>query len=226
MSSSAHELRNSLAIVNINADLLQKNGINNPPVPASDTLPMSLNLITDIKQAVQEMAQALDMLLVKVRQHEPLKREHFQRYSAAKTIAETIARYPLRAFQKRLLKTAIVAVDFQYQGDNILTQHVLFSLIKNALQVAGAAKQGCITISIDLQKPRFNQIVMCHTAKKMTSAALASLILAAKTPATPSEYSDSDLAFCKSVMQSYGGDIVGHCTADEYTQFILNFPKI
>ena len=112
---------------------------------------------------------------------------------------------------------------FEYLGIPAYTCNILINLIKNALYFIKEEKRG--NISITLKKgEKFNELIFEDTAKGISTDALPKLFTRFST--TCRGGTGMGLAFCKMVMQEYGGDIICESELGKYTRFILTFPTI
>jgi signal transduction histidine kinase len=113
--------------------------------------------------------------------------------------------------------------NFEYLGIPAYTRNILINLIKNALYFIKEEKRG--DISITLKKgEKLNELIFEDTAKGISIDALPKLFTRFST--TCRGGTGMGLAFCKMVMQGYGGDIVCESKFGKYTRFILTFPAI
>ncbi len=87
---------------------------------------------------------------------------NFKQYSILKTIHEALAQYPFELGEKELIILK-PENDFEYTGDLILTCHVLYNLVKNALRAIRIAGKEKITIELESGK-NFNQLIFRDTA--------------------------------------------------------------
>jgi len=112
---------------------------------------------------------------------------------------------------------------FEYLGIPAYTRNVLINLIKNALYFIKEEKRGDISIALK-KGEKFNELIFEDTAKGISAEALPKLFTRFST--TRRGGTGMGLAFCKMVMQEYGGDIVCESEFEKYTKFILTFPMI
>lgn len=110
---------------------------------------------------------------------------------------------------------------FEYVGIPSYTRNILINLIKNSLYFIKEEKQGEISIMLKKGK-KFNQLIFEDTAKGIPTKLLPKLFTRFST--TRKGGTGMGLAFCKMVMQEYGGGIVCESELGKYTRFILTFP--
>ena len=111
--------------------------------------------------------------------------------------------------------------DFCYFGDRVLTQHVLFNLIKNALSSIKEMGKGEIKIKIEKGELE-NRLIFTDTALGISKEHLSKIFDQFETRKDVGF--GLGLAFCKIVMRSYGGDITCESELGKYAKFILKFP--
>ncbi|HEX4046014.1 MAG TPA: HAMP domain-containing sensor histidine kinase, partial [Gammaproteobacteria bacterium] len=113
--------------------------------------------------------------------------------------------------------------DFQFYGNELLTIHVLFNLIKNSLYYIKSARKGEITIWLTVNDS-FNCLHFKDTGKGVSQEILPHIfdLFYSKT----SQGYGLGLAFCAMVMKSYSGHIKCESVEGSYIEFILKFLKI
>ncbi len=236
-ASIAHELRTPLAAIKaqgsviqillptlikayhlaLEADMLQK-PLRNSQVEFLEHLPEELNRITSSANVF------IDMLLTKVN-FESLKEKSIQliRLQAKKALMDALNHYPLDDYSAGLLKVDYKN-SFDFMGDDVLFQHVIFNLLKNAIYyVRSTGRPGEIKIWFEQQKNQ-NILHFKDTGKGINKESLPNIF--------NSFYSRSrhgtgvGLAFCKMIVESFGGAITCDSVEDKYTHFMLSFPKV
>jgi len=113
--------------------------------------------------------------------------------------------------------------NFEYVGIPAYTRNILINLIKNALYFIKEEKKGEITITFE-KGEKFNKLVFEDTARGIPIEILPKIFTRFST--TRKGGSGMGLAFCKMVMQEYGGDITCESELGKYTRFILTFPTV
>lgn len=207
--SIAHEIRTPLAVININTDLLERDA------------GAKKRYLTAIKYAIKSASHIVDntLLMIRTLYSGETIGDEFQRLSITESIKSALDTYPFLNDEKTLICFK-KSKDFIYRGNNILTQHVLFSLIKNALLSIKETNKEEIKIQLEKGKKN-NNLVFTYTALGIAEEELSNIFdqFEAKKAGTGLR-----LAFCKMVMHSYGGDI--NCTSrlGKYAKFTLSFP--
>jgi len=101
-------------------------------------------------------------------------------------------------------------------------RHVLFNLLKNALYYIEAANKGEIYIRAE-KTPDANILHFKDTGKGMASSMMPYVF--ERFYSKTQHGTGIGLAFCKSVIESFGGKISCESVEGEHTTFILEFPK-
>jgi signal transduction histidine kinase len=97
-------------------------------------------------------------------------------------------------------------------------------LLKNAFKIIYEEGKGKITISFK-QTQENNQLIFTDTAKGISKDLLPTIFDIFVTQDQTHKGAGLGLAFCKMVMQAYGGKITCKSQKGKYTTFILSFPK-
>lgn len=229
----AHELRTPLATINAAAlgtkqylpDLISAyQSAKNADLPIKHIRPSQIELMysamDDISNETHSSNNFINMLLTNVGQQN-INTSEFRICSIVDCVDKALNRYPFHADERALI-TWRGEKDFSFLGDELLTLHVLFNLLKNSIYYIKSAHKGNISIWLEL-KDKYNQLHFRDTGKGIPSILLPQIfeLFFSKTY----HGSGIGLAFCKTVMQSYGGEIECISTEGEFTEFILSFPK-
>jgi len=112
--------------------------------------------------------------------------------------------------------------DFQFTGEPILSRHLLWNLLKNALRIIEESGKGEIFIWLE-SDDKHNYLHFKDTAKGMPAEVAAHVFDQFYTKSEGG--TGLGLSFCQTVMYAYGGEIT--CVSEEgkYAQFTLTFPK-
>jgi signal transduction histidine kinase len=204
--SIAHELKNYLNGISITAELSADN-------------------LKSIVKKVQEAAYLINNLQLQMRAiiTGKVSAEDFRSYSLAKNIREALEKYPFPTEDERELIKLKVVKDFTYVGNPILTNHILYNLIKNSLWAIKNANKGNIEVTI-ISNSEGNHLIFRDTATGVAKSFLPKIFNLFASQTTAQGGSGIGLAFCKLVMNSYGGNISCQSVLGEYTEFTLEFP--
>lgn len=223
-ASLAHEIRTPLAIIKINTDLISMPNLV-AQLPDKEDKKQLTKSIGNIQQAIKECTQVMDMLLVKLRQMAQLEKGAmlWETCSMKETIDAALSEYPFRDDEKPLIHYKKKRKDFVYAGHTRLTKHIIFNLLKNALYVMRDEGKGEIFIEYRMGK-EYNQLIFKDTAKGIPAEYLPKIFDKFETTDDAHSGTGLGLAFCKLVMDTYGGKIECISKEGEFTQFILSFP--
>jgi two-component system CAI-1 autoinducer sensor kinase/phosphatase CqsS len=220
--SIAHEMRNPLSQIKSSLDGIERNfpepGTTTPMIglPRLNSLYEYVNIgASAIKRGLQVIAMILDEVKDK-----PIDPQMFIYLHAAQTTQKAIAEYGYETEGERHKITLEVKRNFVFKGDETLCLFVLFNLIKNALYYFKVTPQAKITITIN--QPR---IIVRDTGPGIPRERMQHLFDAFQTSGKTGG-TGLGLAYCKRVMQAFGGDIRCHSVVGEYTEFILDFPEV
>lgn len=232
-SNMAHELRTPLT--SIEAGVV---GIKNylPPLldgydkaknaglPLEFIAPQRYQLLTTVLDRLEKETHyantIIDMLLLKSKQNGSAF-SNFKLYSMDACITEALYRYPFQGTQRDWVKYH-PENNFYFYGDSILMVHIFFNLIKNALYFIAKAQKGNIEIWLDSNRKE-NRVHFKDTAMGIVNTIMPKLFHRFHTYTL--QGTGLGLSFCKSTMESFGGDIFCESKYTEFTEFILTFPK-
>jgi signal transduction histidine kinase len=149
--------------------------------------------------------------------------------SMAHCVREALETYPLSEDERTLIHwedSEDAAKNFNFLGHKEMMKHVLFNLLKNALYAMAAVGKGEVFITV---KPagngrgkKFNQLVFKDTGPGMPPEVLRHIF---DRFYTRTEHgSGIGLAFCQSVLQSFGGEITCDSEQGKHTTFTISLP--
>lgn len=229
-----HELRTPLCTINAMADGVQEYlpdlmtayqlaKQQNIPVPEISLLQFkSLAGSLDRIRAETGFANTIiNMLLVNVDQTN-VKLVEFDVCSITHCVEEALRRYPLHSNEKELIQW-LKSDDFMFKGKELFTIHVLFNLLKNALYYVKTARKGNIRIWLE-SGDKYNKLYFRDTGLGIAPYILPRIFDRFFTDTHHG--SGVGLAFCKMIMQTYGGDISCDSIEGEYAEFVLSFPVL
>ena len=236
-ASIAHEIRTPLATINAQSSIIKSilptllDAYHNALEAGQVKRPLRTSQLEFLEHLPEELNQTtasantfIDMLLTKVN-FEDLKEKNMslRPLSMKNSLMEAIHLYPLDQFSAKLLHCDYKK-SFDFMGDEILFRHVIFNLLKNAIYYVRAKGQnGQIKIWCE---PGENQNIL-HFKDSGLGMSAENLPNIFNSFYTNTRHGTGvGLAFCKMIIESFGGTI--HCDSVEgkYTHFMLNFPKI
>jgi len=229
----AHDMRTPISAININIENLQ---YELKKLPANATIN---KFVDNVRFALNSCSKFIDMLTTKL--HIILKEQDqyykFTQNSIKQCINEALQEYNFFGSERECINWDNKDnQDFVYLGNNLLTKHVIFNLIKNSLKAFKESDQGSsgnkIFISLitsketrdidcDYHTKEFNYLIFKDTATGIYGDAFENLFNKFNSD---KDSTGLGLAFCKMVMQSIGGDITCDSKFGNYTKFTLKFP--
>lgn len=220
----AHEVKAPLSIIALNVDLLTMKShiFENTKEKA-----IIKKNFADIRYAVKFASSTINNILVMLKtvSNKDLMKGKFVRLAIIEDIRYLLDIYPFLEREKSLVQVQLNEMkDFIYQGDKILTQQVLYSLLRYSLYDIKAEGRGKIEITLDERK-NYHILKFTHTASSIPKEMLPKMFNQFELENADNSGTGLGLAFCKVVMGSYGGDIVCRSRRVNHTEFVLSFPK-
>jgi two-component system, OmpR family, aerobic respiration control sensor histidine kinase ArcB len=181
--------------------------------------------ITSIKSAVILMDDFINTTLHELayaqKEHAPgLIKENLVKCSSRRIIENTLEAYP---FTEKIKINQNVSYDFFLMGNSILIMKILFNLIKNALDQISLKGNGEITITTESTTDE-NLLKIKDNAGGASPDVVSKLFNGYFT--TKKNGTGIGLAYCKQIMENFGGSILCNSVYGESMEFILKFPKI
>lgn len=227
-NAMAHELRTPLSVINLEMDLLKLALSANKPQDEKDNIFKQTHEI--VKNKIHAAAHVIEDMLIKIRSLASDKMAStFDVISITADINELLSTYPFAGGEKELITLKNfhdVKSGFKYCGDPTLTKHVLASLIKNALSAIKEAGKGIIIFELCMDDAKFNKLIIRDTALGMSQKTVEKIFDQFETRKESNSGMGLGLAFCKMVMETYGGSITCKSKKGTYTEFVLSFPKV
>lgn len=237
-SNIAHELRTPLLGIKSGAAglrqylpslldayrLAKAHNLNVEPIRGAHMQSMQ-GVLERIESEANHSNTIIDMLLMNTRA-DGLGPESLGVCSISKCVEAALDRYPFSSEKERHLVYWNNEAEFQFRGIELLMVHVVFNLMKNALYAIAKGGKGSVFIR-SASTARCNILTFRDTGVGIPPEILPHIF-------TPfySWSSDGDrglgagvgLAFCRSVVQAFGGSITCESELGEYTEFTLAFP--
>jgi len=229
-----HELRTPLAAISVQMDVmnyaLSSTDQETTQQEKDNTYKQTIKLV---KGVVKSTAHLISDILIKLRSFAAGKvtRNNFDTLLIASDVDEFLGFYPFEGKDKKLVKLKnfdSLEHKFKYVGDSMLTRHVLSNLLENSLDATKEAGKGEITIELRVgdDGDKFNYLIFTDTASGISKELMPQVFNQFELKTTTHGGTGLGLAFCKMVMESYGGDIKCESIEGKYTSFTLSFPKI
>lgn len=234
-ASIAHELRTPLSAIQIGIRgvkmhfptlvegyaAAKEHQLVKPPYIQPKQLQILTKMFDKMETETQYSNTIIDMILVNVRQS-GISSASFKEIEISDCVEEALTRYPFKEEETQLIEWK-KEDDFSFMGDEMLMVHVLFNLIRNALYYIEAEKKGHIEIWYGADESS-HILYFKDTAKGIPSDLLPRLF--EKFHTTRRHGTGLGLAYCKMVMEAFGGSIDCQSEYGQFTQFEMRFPKV
>lgn len=211
--SIAHEVRTPLAQIQHAID------------QATARLPPACDAAALLAQAQQAVRRSLQAVAITLQQigGKPLNTEHFVPLSAARCVSRILDSY---AYESALARDSVrlrVDEDFCFLGEETAFELVLFNLLKNALYYLPLRPHMNVQVRIACQPtPR---IVVRDTGPGIEPSLLPCLFAEFETRGK-AQGTGLGLAFCRRVVNAFGGTIECRSALGHFTEFTLALPRL
>lgn len=211
--SIAHEVRTPLAQVQYAIDQAT---VCLPP--ASDAAALLVQGQQAVRRGLQTVAITLQQISGK-----PLNAGDFVPLSAACCVSRILDSYAYDSPQARDSVRLRVDGDFRFLGDETAFELVLFNLLKNALYYLPLRPQMDVQVRVSCHPtPR---IVLRDTGPGIDAALLPRLFGEFETRGK-AQGTGLGLAFCRRVVNAFGGTIECRSEVGRFTEFTLTLPRL
>ncbi len=185
-----------------------------------ETLQRIHDIIGKGDETIRRSNKIIDSLLSSLNGND-IDRRHFRLSSAATTIRTAIDNFGFEQPDDRRLLEARLSNDFEFFGDPDLFTHVLFNLVGNALYYRNRPE---FRIEITLSEGgASNRITVRDTGPGIPAEKL-ELIFNQFYTAGKTGGNGLGLAFCRRVVESFGGTIICRSDFGKWTEFIIELP--
>jgi signal transduction histidine kinase len=178
-----------------------------------------------IEQEAEHSNTIIDMLLINSRQEKPAT-EGFGSVSMARCIDLMLARYPFSSPRERERVNYNRSADFSFVGSELLMVHVFFNLMKNALRSVARTRMGEIRLWL-LPGEEQNAVYFRDTGMGIPENVLPHIFqrfYSWSTNPDGEQGTGVGLAFCKTIIESFGGRITCRSTSGAFVEFVMTFP--
>ncbi|MBS0359466.1 MAG: PAS domain-containing sensor histidine kinase [Proteobacteria bacterium] len=233
-ASVAHELRTPLSAMKMITETMKEwfpDIIQGYQLAREKNLPVreiNPQVFDELKEAVKtfdlEIAATflfINMFLNNIRQEDKINTKSFKQCSIKNCVEEALKRYPFFDSQKEKVLSHI-DYDFKFHGDSELFIHVIFNLLKNALYYIAGYDEAKIEIWTSEDK-KYNVLHFKDTGEGIEEEVLSHIF--ERFYSKTYHGTGVGLAYCKMVMEVFGGKIICRSERGKYTEFVLSFPR-
>jgi two-component system CAI-1 autoinducer sensor kinase/phosphatase CqsS len=150
-----------------------------------------------------------------------LGKEGFGMHSVGKCVEQALASYPFDAATRARIVLR-QGKDFRFRGSDVLMIYVLYNLIKNALSAVEGVDNGRIEIAFSAGAER-NSLTIRDTGHGIPEHVLPHVFDPFYTTRT-ARGTGMGLAFCRRVINSFGGSIRCRSREGAFTMMAVEFP--
>ncbi len=225
----AHEMRNPLNAIN-----LLTARIRNLIIASDNTIKKQLNL-NEIKEidsnlniilgCTSRASEVIEMILANLK--EKVKQKKLEFLSAADIVSSAVKEYGFD-YEGQIDKIILDAKNnFVVKADKTAFTYMIFNLIRNALYYLDSNKDGFIKISLNRgdDKLNYNRIIVEDNGPGIPEDKIKYIFDSFYTSGKEDGVG-LGLDFCKKAMESFGGKIECNSKINDFTKFILSFPKL
>ncbi|NTW63380.1 MAG: response regulator [Chlorobiaceae bacterium] len=224
----AHEMRNPLGQIRYNLESIQDelplyHADRNFPTISGGGIERIYEKVARGQIAVNRGIQVIEMILEEVRGDVPEK-NGFTYLSASAITRKAVDEYGYESNEERQRVHFFEDDDFVFRGVETMYVFVLFNLVMNALYFLRSFPDGRIDIRLK-RGESVNSVTVRDTGPGVAKENLEKLFDPFFTSGRKGG-TGLGLAYCKRVMNSFGGDIVCRSVQCEFTEFIMTFPLV
>jgi len=232
-ASLAHEMRTPLATLKIQAKILsdylpeliagykiaQENALVVNHID-DDMLAHLSNSASILEKEAVNANHAIDMLMA-LTTADYLNEKDFKQFSMKECVELAVSRAPYKSSSKKTVYVDVKS-DFIVLASKEFLIFVLINLINNSLDALKNSAVGSINITI-ISDENGNRVEFLDDGEGINSDILPHIFDRFFTTKDRGVNSGVGLAFCRNVMESFGGSIICESRQGEYTLFILSF---
>lgn len=225
-ASIAHEMRNPLGQIRQCLNGIQK--LLPPFHHEKPTVSLSKGSLDQIykrvahgQMAVKRGTQVIDMVLGEIREN-PINPDSFTYLSAARITRKALDEYGYDSENDRRRVYLDATETFIFRISETLFIFVIFNLLKNALYYLGSHSNSEIRIRLK-KGAQYNYLFFHDSGPGIAKEDLSHIFDSFHTKGKKGG-TGLGLAYCRRVMNAFGGDITCDSVKGKYTEFTLSFP--
>ncbi|MES2940098.1 MAG: hybrid sensor histidine kinase/response regulator [Pseudomonadota bacterium] len=217
-ASIAHEMRNPLSQIAHGVQSM-RHALHQHDLDPATRRNLLDKQLTQSELSIQRGLRVIAMILDEV-SAKPMEPARFSLIRAADATRKAVADYGYDNEADRARVSVEVGRDFMFRGDETAYLYVLFNLIKNALYYVVPDPQARVRITVDAGAVRVYDNGP-GLAPDVRATLFEPFHSGRKTGGT-----GLGLAYCRRVMQAFGGEIGCESAPGRFTQFSLRFPPV
>ena len=220
----AHELRTPIASIRLGATALERILPKVLVDKKSNISAQEKNFVEGLPDRMKRQAEYcnvfIDMQLNNLNTEKIFKSD-FSILNMRKVLDSALDDYPFQEGEQGLVHYG--KCDFDFLGDETLTRHLIWNLLKNALFFINKAGKGEIFITSE-NKEGVNKVYFKDTSIGMPEDVVEHIFEGFYS--RRSGGTGLGLAFCAGVMDAYNGGIACSSVEGEFSEFTLIFPEV
>lgn len=220
VGSMAHEIRNPLSKLSYHFERMNKSILSSP---SSSSMKLVYDELFESKKAVLLGAKFIEAILSEAN-GDGINSEQFEYYSLAKETLKAIDEFSFDSPIYRQRVSCNFEADFVFKGNDTFYCFVIFNLLKNASHYFSSHPDSRITVSTHSGED-FNRLEVLDTGPGIAAEYLANIFDDYFTHGKP-QGSGLGLAYCKKVIESFGGMIRCESEVGRYSKFIIELPDV
>lgn len=220
VGSMAHEIRNPLSKLSYHFDRMNKSILSSPN---SSSMKLVYDELFESKKAVLLGAKFIEAILSEAN-GDGINSEQFHYYSLAKETLNAIDEFSFDSPLYRQRVNCHFETDCLFKGSDTLYCFVIFNLLKNASHYFSTYLESEITVTI-YPGQDFNRLEVVDTGPGIDPKHITNLFDDYFTYGKP-QGSGLGLAYCKKVIESFGGNIRCESELGKYSKFIVQLPNV
>lgn len=221
--SIAHEVRHPFVQLKHHLERLRRLAsaqLAPEPAPRNETArDQARQHLAGAEVAVQRGLQVISMTLDEL-DAKPFDARQFQHLSAAQTTRKAVEQYAYESDEARARVRLEVRGDFVFLGDETAYLFVLFNLFSNALYYAPLCPHLRITVTVQPGEVRV------HDDGPGMSRSVRDALFEPFATTGKVGGSGLGLAYCRRVVEAFGGEIGCDSRRDRFTEFTLRLPAL
>ncbi len=234
-SSIAHEMRTPLLGIRLDcervrgdlsgvfpaADWAARNGYEGPRLSQDEAAGMQAALAR-IRDHALGANLIIEMLLANVA-HNKVEMSDFEVYSYRDVLTVALDRFHFQKGQAQLVRVH-GALDARFWGSQQLMVHVIFNLLRNALKAIAQRGTGSIDIGVSAGSTH-SELTFADDGPGIRSDLLPLIFMPFVTGGSRMQGTGVGLAFCKMVVEAFGGTITCTSEVGAGTRFVIRLPN-